>query len=75
MRVGQRKKRYFESVVHVRTDARFVALADDCRVEKLSCTLEIISPLSRCFMSTGPLTAEQLGTKTTLAHIDTKTHQ
>lgn len=50
-RVGQRRKRYFESVVHMRTDARFVALADDCRVEKLSCALEIISLLDPCFMS------------------------
>lgn len=32
---------YFASVKHERTDARLVALADDCRVEKLSCGLKV----------------------------------
>jgi hypothetical protein len=36
---GRGEETNSESAVHIGTEARLVALADDCRVEKLSCAL------------------------------------
>jgi hypothetical protein len=64
-----------ESVVQAKTDARLVALAEDCKVEKLSCALQLVSFRSPDSHPANVLTAEQPCTRTTLAHIDMKNRQ
>ena len=69
---GRGEETNLESAVHIRTEAKLVALADDCRVEKLLCALQLLT--FRILHSRSTLTAEQPCTRTILAHIDMMIH-